>query len=1113
MSRHALSRFALCAIVAVTHVALLECFAEDNPTKLPPAANKDVDFVRDVRPIFQRACFRCHGPDKQKSEFRLDVRQTALTGGESYAPNIVPGKSADSPLVKMVAGVGDVVMPPEGDRLSAEEIGLLRAWIDQGAMWPDEVAGELKDKSDWWAFKPLSQRGARNSDRGAKENGIPKSIDAFVRAKLDSVGLRPAPQTDRRTLVRRIYFDLIGLPPTPTEAEAFVADPDPKAYEKLVETLLASPRHGERWARHWLDAAHFAESHGHDQDRIRENAWPYRDYLIQSLNADKPYARFVQEQVAGDVLFPDDPQATMALGFLAAGPWDESSLQSIREESLDRQIARYLDRDDMIANVINNFSSLTVQCARCHDHKFDPISQADYYALQAVFSGVERANRRYDSDPAVQRRRIELQRRKIELEQPSAETTASLLSAESQRANAEWEGQLATKAVVWRVLDPTEFTSSDGATLTKQPDNSILSGGTRPEKDTVSITATSPLAKVTAIRLEVLTDDSLPMRGPGRQDNGNLHLSEFEVYRAGDAAPLEIARATADFDQAGWEITKAIDKSEPTAWGIHPKEGQSHVAVLELRIADFGLRIENDGKVRDQPSTLPSSNPQSQIPNPKSFRFVLKQLHGRQHLIGRMRLSVTDATPPVKLDAVPERIASILVTPREQRSEAQHVELTVFQQLSEVEHQLASLPKPSQIYAAAADFEPDGGLRPPPGPRPIHVLHRGDIRNPREAALPGALGCVTELPSRFELPNTTNEAVRRAALAQWLTDTRNPLTWRSIVNRVWHHHFGRGLVGTLNDFGHMGETPSHPELLDWLAVEFRDGGQSLKRLHRLIVLSETYKQASTLSVSASPVPSPPSSGERARVRGPSGEVASTGQEKEEKTPHPHPLPTTEAAVPEPGREDKAKTPSSIDADHRLLWRMNRTRLDAECVRDAVVAVSGRLDLRMGGPSDRQFDLQPGIHVTPKIDYAKFDLNSDLGRRRSVYRFLFRTLPDPFMETLDCPSGDQITPARTTSVTVQQALALWNDAFIARHCEFIAARIEKEVFSRQPISRQPSAEETFLLFVSHIDRAVRLILCRPPTEAESRDLSVYASKHGLANACRLLLNSNEFLFVN
>ena len=1078
------SRTALFCVVTVYFTGLVTHAvraADADATKLPPAANREVDFVRDVRPIFQRACFRCHGPDKQKSEFRLDVRKTALTGGESYAPNIVPGKSADSPLVKMVAGVGDVTMPPEGDRLFAEEIGLLRAWIDQGAKWPDEVAGDLKDKSDWWAFKPLPQR-------GVKVDGIARSIDTFVRAKLDSAGLHPAPQADRRTLVRRIYFDLIGLPPTPDEVDVFVADPDPKAYDKLVDTLLASPRYGERWARHWLDAAHFAETHGHDQDRIRENAWPYRDYLIQSLNADKPYARFVQEQVAGDVLFPDDPQATVALGFLAAGPWDESSLQSIREETLDRQIARYIDRDDMIANVINNFSSLTVQCARCHDHKFDPISQADYYSLQAVFSGVERANRRYDADPAVHLQRLALLKRKTELQQRSPELIASLLSAEVQRKVAEWERQRGANVIAWQVLDPEAFTSSDGATLTKLADGSILSGGTRPEKDTVTVTASVPLAKVTAIRLEVLTDDSLPLKGPGRQDNGNLHLSEFEVFLDGSDKPVALANATSDFDQQGWGIARAIDLSEPTAWGIYPKVSQSHVAVFELKAPLTQTLSTTEGVQETKPLKL---------------RIALKQRHGGGHLIGRARLSVTDHAPPIRIDSVPDAIAAILVATIEQRTEQQRLELTVFQQLVEVERSTALLPKPTMIYAAASEFDPDGGLRPPPGPRPIHVLHRGDIRNPREAALPGALGCVKELPSRFELSNSNNEAARRAALAKWLTDTGNPLTWRSIVNRVWHHHFGRGLVGTLNDFGHMGETPSHPELLDWLAVEFRDGGQSLKQLHRLIVLSETYRQVSALPPGAAPVPSPPFSGERARVRGPSGDAATTAQEeKEEKTPHPNPLPA------EPGRGDRRADPRLIDADNRLLWHMNRTRLDAECVRDAVVAISGRLDLRMGGPSDRQFDLQPGIHVTPKIDYAKFDLNSDLGRRRSVYRFLFRTLPDPFMETLDCPSGDQITPARTTSVTVQQALALWNDAFIARHCEFIAARIEKEI-----VSRQPSADQPLSLANLQVDRAVRLILCRPPTEAESRDLSEYASKHGLANVCRLLLNSNEFLFVN
>ncbi|MBS0203996.1 MAG: PSD1 domain-containing protein [Planctomycetes bacterium] len=974
-----------------------------------------VDFVRDVRPILQRSCQRCHGAEKQKGDYRLDVRQSALHNGESYAPNIIPGKADDSPLIKFVTGDGDVVMPPEGKPLTAAEVRTLRQWIDQGAKWPDDVAGELKDKSDWWSLRPLSLK-----DHFAGN----LSIDHFIRAKLTAAGLRPAIEADRLTLIRRVSFDLIGLPPTPEEVSQFVGDVEPNAYERLVDRLLDSPRFGERWARHWLDAAHFAETHGHDQDRIREHAWPYRDYLIQSLNADKPYGQLIQEQVAGDVLYPDDPQATVALGFLAAGPWDESSLKDIREDTLDRQIARYLDRDDMIATVINNVSGLTVQCARCHDHKFDPISQADYYALQAVFSGVERANRSYDPDVDVGTRRRTLLKRKLQLQQKSAEFVATLLSPAHQQLVGDWEHKLGTQGAVWKPVEPESWTSSDGATLTRLPDGSVLSGGTRPDKDTVTIIAAVTLPKVTAVKLEVLNDDSLPHRGPGRQDNGNLHLSEFEVYIDGSDTRLELVNPRADFDQQDWGIARAIDKSEPTAWGIYPKVSQPHAAAFELREP---LNVSGLTKLR----------------------FVLKQRHGGGHLIGRARLMISDATPPVRLDLLPEPIAAILATRLENRTEQQRVELTLFQMGEEVDRELSLLPKPSLVYTAAAEFEPQGGLVPPPGPRPIQILHRGDIKQPRDPALPGALECVTGLPSRFDVASEAPESARRAALARWLTDPKNPLTWRVIVNRVWHHHFGRGLVGTLNDFGHMGELPTHPELLDWLASEFRDGDQSLKKLHRQIVTSATYRQ-SVHAMAEAPI-------------------------------------------------------ANLDPENRLLSHMNRTRLDAECLRDAVLQASGRLDLRMGGPSDRQFDLQSGIHVTPKVDYTKFNLDSDLGRRRSIYRFLFRTLPDPFMETLDCPSGDQITPVRTNSVTVQQALALWNDVFIARNCEHIAARVEGETNSSQASDAE--------LLRKRVDRTVELILCRRPTDDERIELTAYAMKHGLANVCRLLLNSNEFLFVN
>jgi len=1046
--------------------------------RLPASARQTVNFAKDVQPILKRACLRCHGDEKQKGDYRLDVRDVALNGGESYAPNIVPQKSDDSPLIKFVTGTGDLVMPPEGERLTPDEINTLRAWIDQGATWPDELAGTVRDKRELWSLKPL----VKPVPPTLKDQRTPlASIDAFVRAKLAEQQFAWSKSADRRTMIRRVYFDLTGLPPTPTEVDSFVADPDRLAYEKLLDKLLESPRYGERWARHWLDAAHFAETHGNDQDRIRENAWPYRDYLIQALNADKPYERFIQEQIAGDVLFPDDPTATAALGFLAAGPWDESSLRDIREDTLDRQIARYLDRDDMLATVMNNVNSLTVQCARCHDHKFDPISQRDYYALQAVFSGVERANRRYDADPAIGHQRRQLTQRKHDLESRSPAVMDSLLSDEVQQQVARWEQGRGASGTEWYVMDAASFTSSDGATLTRLPDCSILSGGSRPDKDTVTMVSI-PLAscvvesdlggrtpstdgtsepkprtlgdrRITAVRLEILTDDSLPRRGPGRQDNGNMHLSEFEVFVDANDKPEALVNPTSDYNQPDWEIAKAIDQKEPTAWGIDPQEGKPHRAVFELK--------EPLWAGGEAGSTEPVTAPA--VRRATHLKVVLKQWHGRQHLIGRMRISLTDAATPVRVDALPDPINAILTVPLAERTRQQRQELALYVQLEAINRDLSLLPKPNFVYAAAADFEPDGSMKPPPGPRPIHILHRGDIRNPRQEVTPGAIACITALPSQFDVAAGSPESARRAALAKWLTSRDNPLTWRSIVNRVWHHHFGRGLVGTLNDFGHMGETPTHPELLDWLAVEFRDNGQSLKSLHRLIMTSQTYRQ----SVEA---------------------------------------PTQQA--------DAANGPENIDprlaldADNRLLWRMNRTRLDAESVRDAVLAISGRLDLRMGGPSDRQFDLQPGIHVTPRVDYGKFDVASDLGRRRSIYRFLFRTLPDPFMESLDCPSGDQITPARGNSVTVQQALALWNDVFIARHCEFIAERVEQDVANQKATADSPDQQ-----IHRKIQELVRLILGRAPTLPEKNQMSAYAARHGLANLCRLLLNSNEFLFLN
>ena len=878
-----------------------------------------------------------------------------------------------------------------------------------------QARADDKPAETWWSFRPLVRPVVPKADPAWGRT----PIDAFVLAKLREKGLSPAPEADRRTLIRRLTFDLTGLPPTPAEIDAFVNDPSPDAYEKVVDRLLASPHYGERWARHWMDAAHFAETHGHDQDRVRPNAWRYRDYLIDAFNTDRAYSRFVKEQVAADVLFPDRPELTPALGFLAAGPWDESSLRDIREDSIDRQVGYYLDRDDMVTTVMATFQGLTVQCARCHDHKFDPIPQADYYALQAVFAGVGRGDTPFDPDAKLAARRAELLAKLAALDRNDPALVAKFDAPEFRRDLAAREAKQGGPPVRWDVIRGTA-TSQHGATLTPQPDGSVRSEGTRPEKDTYTVTARVRVKGVTAVRLELLTDDALPHRGPGRQDNGNLHLSEMVITaapvldgKAGAAKPITIRSASSDYDQPDWTVQHAFDGNTATAWGIYPQVGKPHEAVFEL------AEPIGDGEF--------------------DVTVKLEQLHGGGHLIGRFRLSVTSAPSPGRASVLPNAIRDALATPAEKRTPQQWRDLGRHSLRETTAAELAALPKPLLVYAASSRFNPDAGHKPTPDPRPVHMLKRGDIRKPADAATPGTVSCLPGLTDRFELPKATTEGDRRAALAAVLTDPVNPLTWRVIANRVWHHHFGRGIVDTPNDFGKMGGAPTHPELLDWLAVEFRDGGQSLKKLHRLIVTSAAYRQSSR-------------------------------------------------------HDPKA---AALDGDARLLWRMPRAKLDAEEVRDAMLFAAGRLDLTRGGPSDQQFAMKPGLHVTPVVEYGKFDWDRPPGHRRSVYRFVFRTLPDPLIACLDGADASQLTPVRTASVTAPQALALLNDDFVLAAAKAMAGDLEKRFPDRG----------------ARIDEACRRLWGRPPTAAEQAALKDHATKHGLANVCRVLFNTNEFLFLD
>ncbi len=781
-----------------------------------------VSYGTQIQPLLAAKCAVCHSDNNP-------------SGGVSLSTYAKVAAAKDR-LVAVVGGPSPR-MPKSGTPLTPEQVALLSRWIAEGTT--DD--GKAATTELWWSRKPLAKP-------SVPATGNP--LDAFIRAKLREMKLDPSPEADRRTLIRRVTFDLTGLPPTPDEIAAFLADPSPDAYVKVVDRLLASPRYGERWARHWLDIAHYGDSHGYDKDKPRPNAWPYRDYVIAALNNDKPYSRFVEEQIAGDVLYPNSAEATIATGFLAAGPWDFVGHQELREDTLDKNITRNLDRDDMVATTMSAFTSQTVHCARCHNHKFDPITQQDYYGLQSVFAGVDRADRPYDADPPVAAKRRDLLNRR-------------------------------------RLVQ-----------IQLQPLQDLVANASTPEIDKID-------------------GDLKEMRG-----------------RISD---LKATKVSADADAAA------------------------------------RLQVEYDP-------------------------------------IAAHRKALVDAIVGAKSLAEIDRLTPLAKA---------------------LDDEIAKLPKPDLVYAAANYFPRNGTFRPAMEPRPVFVLNRGDLNSPLEPAVPGAIG------TKFSLADPSDEGARRAALAHWITDRGNPLTWRSIVNRVWHYHFGAGIVDSPSDFGKMGSLPTHPELLDWLAVWFRDDAKgSIKQLHRLIVTSQAYRQSS---------------------------------------------------------KDRPEA-SKIDSENRYLWRMNRTRLDAESVHDTLLAVGGKLDLKMGGPADRQFWFKDDH--SPVYDYARFDPDSPEGQRRAIYRFIVRSVPDPFMERLDCPDPSMLAPKRGTTITAIQALALLNNPFVIRMAEHLAERI------------QPAGDAS-----AQIRMAYRLALGRDGSASEVQRLAEYAARNGMVNATRLLFNSNEFVFID
>jgi mono/diheme cytochrome c family protein len=1011
MNRQRSCGLRIALVFCVAAAALVQVIAAD--VTPPPASAAKIDYVKDARPILSAKCYGCHGPDKQKSGLRLDVKAEALRGGDSGVA-IVPGKTAQSPLLQRVTSEDkSTVMPPKGARLTAAQVGILRAWIEQGASWPDDVdAVKSADRRDWWSFKPV-QRPALPKLPDGDARWVRNPIDAFIRGRQIEKGLRPAPEADRRTLIRRLSFDLTGLPPEPAVVEAFVADTDPKAYEKLVDRLLASPRYGERWARHWLDVVHYGDTHGYDKDKPRPNAWPYRDYVIRAFNADRPYGRFVQEQIAGDVLFPDTLDGITATGFIAAGPWDFIGHVELPETHTDGKIARLLDRDDMVTNTMNTFVSLTVQCARCHNHKFDPVVQEDYYRLQAVFAAIDRVDRPYDADPLVARKRESL---------------------EAKRRTA----QARKKQIEERV---NQVGGTELVALNKQ-----IAAATRlnPAEQKPAFGYHSALAKTADVAKWVQVDLGQPVMIDalvyvGCHDNFNnigagfglpqrfkIEISEDPKFASGVIVVAD--RTKADVPNPGVVPQKVSVGGKKaryvrfTATKLADRKDSFIFALAELEVRDAA------GKNRAAGAAVTSLD---SIEAPPRWR--------RENLVDGYYFGVkADADEIARLHS---RRDALLAKALDAETRDEWKRLT--ETLDTIGKEVASLPAPGLVYAGTvhhgygnfAGTGTHGGK-----PRPIHVLKRGDVRTPGAEVEAGTVALLPGDTGRFGLPAGHAEGERRAALARWTTDSRNPLTWRSIVNRVWQYHFGRGIVDSPNDFGHMGRLPSHPELLDWLAVEFRDGGQSLKQLHRLIVTSATYRQAS-----ASPLRT------------------------------------------EQGR---------VDAGNVYLWQMTRRRLEAEAVRDSVLWAAGKLDDRLGGPGFQDFVIEKPEH-SPHYEYQLHDPEDPRTHRRSIYRFLVRSQPQPFMTTLDCADPSMSVDKRNETLTALQALALLNNRFMLAMAKHMAARVEKVT---------PNVE-------GQVTAAVRLALAREPTREERAALAEHARQHGLANTCRLILNLNEFVFVD
>lgn len=966
-----------------------------------------VEFDRDIRPIFTKHCVKCHGSGRPEAGLRLTDRESATARLESGARAIVPARPDESELIRRVTAADpDVRMPPEGSPLSAEQIALLRQWITADADWPVH-----------WAYRPVVRPEPPRFDSADQESWIRNPIDRFVFEKLAANELRPSVEADQRTLLRRVFFDLIGLPPSPEEIEQFLRDESPSAYEALVDRLLDSPDYGERWARHWLDVVRFGESQGYERNRIRENAWRYRDWVIDAFNRDLPYDQFIRLQVAGDVLAPQDLSALIATGYHVCGTWDQVGHLEGSQEM--RKAARQDHLEDLVGTLGQAFLGLTINCARCHDHKFDAISQRDYYQIAAALGGVtqQEPERQVAAsfDPVAERQvRAELDARRAEL--------AELQSALRRKAGSAGEKNASAGLQVLYRFEPGQAVgdqSGVGTAVDLKRAEVPPFASLQPASKLIAAAKASGEVTIEAW----ITPGKASQSGPARIVTLSQDTSRRNFTLGQDGDRWDVRFRTTKTDQNGLPSLAGPSKS------VHVR--RTHVVYTFDRTGTARLYV--DGK---QTAEKQLGGDLSNWDD--NYRLAVgDELTGERRWDGAVHF-VALYNRALSAEEVAQNFRTESRDVRGGRSWEELLAHATAEQRRRFEA-LRGQVRTLDERLKSLQFEGPLHVIVPQQPPVFHVLQRGDYRKPLDVVAPGGLQVLEPagLPADFGLRPDAPEADRRVRLAQWLTDPRNPLTPRVLVNRLWHYHFGRGIVETPSEFGMNGGRPSHPELLDWLARELVDGGWKIKPLQRLIVTSAAYRQSSRAVNSRA---------------------------------------------------------AEIDAENRLLWRANRRQLEGEAVRDAALLVSGALNRQRGGPSFRDVNVKLDRNHEFTDPTGEF---SEAVNRRTIYRLWARSGNHPLLDSLDCPDPSVMAPQRTRTITPVQALALINGRFTQRCAERFAERI-----------RQEAGDDVD----ARISRAYLLALAREPRPAERELARDFALRRGLEQLCLVLMNTNEFLFV-